>query len=60
MYEKLRQSIWSYNSVFHLVDSWQEDDGNRKVFKLVAVEGEEDFVGLRLPVPVGVGLSRQP
>lgn len=30
---------------FHLVDSWQEDDGNRKVFKLklIAVEGEEDF-----------------
>jgi len=45
VYEKLRQSIWSYNGVFHLVDSWQEDDGERKVFKfkLVAVEGEEDF-----------------
>ena len=45
VYEKLRQGIWSYNGVFHLVDSWQEDDGNRKVFKfkLVAVEGEEDF-----------------
>ena len=45
VYEKLRQSIWSYNGMFHLVDSWQEDDGERKVFKfkLVAVEGEEDF-----------------
>lgn len=51
MYEKLRQGIWSYNGVFHLVDSWQEDDGNRKVFKfkLVAVEGEEDFK--RPPAP---------
>jgi hypothetical protein len=31
--------------VFHLVDSWTEFDGKRKVFrfKLVAVEGEEDF-----------------
>jgi hypothetical protein len=45
VYEKLRQGIWSYNGVFHLVDSWQKDDGERKVFKfkLVAVEGEEDF-----------------
>jgi hypothetical protein len=44
-YEKLRDGIWSYNGIFHLVDSWQEDDGDRKVFKfkLVAVEGEEDF-----------------
>jgi hypothetical protein len=45
VYEKLRQGIWSYNGVFQLVGSWQEDDGERKVFKfkLVAVEGEEDF-----------------
>jgi hypothetical protein len=45
VYEKLRQGIWSYNGVFHLVDSWTEFDGKRKVFrfKLVAVEGEEDF-----------------
>jgi hypothetical protein len=45
VYEKLRQGVWSYNGVFHLADSWQEDDGTRKVFKfkLVAVEGEEDL-----------------
>ncbi len=45
VYEKLRRGIWSYNGVFHLVNSWKEDDGNRKVFKLklIAVEGEEDF-----------------
>jgi hypothetical protein len=45
VYEKLRQGIWSYNGVFYLVDSWQEDDGNRRVFKfkLAAVEGEEDL-----------------
>jgi len=24
VYEKLRQGIWSYNGVFHLVDSWVE------------------------------------
>ncbi|MEW5977625.1 MAG: HNH endonuclease [Acidobacteriota bacterium] len=45
VYEKIRQGIWSYNGVFHLVDSWQERSGSRRVFKfkLLAVEGEEDF-----------------
>ncbi|MBN2224136.1 MAG: HNH endonuclease [Deltaproteobacteria bacterium] len=49
VYEKIKQGIWSYNGVFHLVDSWLEQDGNRHVFKfkLIAVEGEEDFT---LPV----------
>jgi hypothetical protein len=45
VYEKIKKGIWSYNGVFHLVDSWQEQDELRKVFKfkLVAVEGDEDF-----------------
>jgi hypothetical protein len=45
VYEKIRTGIWSYNGIFHLVDSWQEQDEYRKVFKfkLVAVEGEEDL-----------------
>ncbi len=45
IYEKLRQGIWSYNGVFHLVDSWREMSNGRNVFKfrLAAVEGEEDF-----------------
>src|SRR5262245_20842000 len=45
VYEKIRDGIWSYNGVFHLIDSWQERSGQRKVFKfkLLAVEGEEDF-----------------
>ncbi|MCP4612707.1 MAG: HNH endonuclease [Planctomycetes bacterium] len=45
VYEKIKMGIWSYNGIFHLVDSWQEDDEHRKVFKfkLIAVEGEEDF-----------------
>ncbi len=40
VYEKLRVGIWSYNGIFHLVDSWREAAGRRKVFKfkLVAVE----------------------
>lgn len=43
VYEKIKKGIWSYNGVFHLLDSWQEPSGNRQVFKfrLVAVEGEE-------------------
>jgi 5-methylcytosine-specific restriction endonuclease McrA len=45
VYEKLKKGIWSYNGVFHLVDSWQESAEHRQVFKfkLVAVEGDEDF-----------------
>jgi hypothetical protein len=50
VYEKIKQGIWSYNGVFHLVDSWREESDGRHVFKfkLVAVEGEEDF---SQPVP---------
>ncbi len=45
VYEKIKQGIWSYNGVFHLVDSWREQRDGRSVFKfkLVAVEDEEDF-----------------
>lgn len=45
VYEKIRPGIWSYNGVFHLVDSWLERDEHRVVFrfKLIAVEDEEDF-----------------
>lgn len=45
VYEKLRDGIWSYNGIFHLIDAWQESDNKRKVFKfkLIAVEGDEDF-----------------
>ncbi|MBW1647482.1 MAG: HNH endonuclease [Deltaproteobacteria bacterium] len=50
VYEKIKQGIWSYNGVFHLIDSWIEPSNGRNVFKfkLVAVEGEEDF---EKPVP---------
>jgi hypothetical protein len=45
VYEKLRQGIWSYNGVFHLVDAWRQASNGRQVFrfKLVAVEGEDDL-----------------
>jgi len=44
VYEKIHSGIWSYNGMFHLVDSWTERDTYRSVFKfrLVAVEGDED------------------
>jgi hypothetical protein len=50
VYEKIKQGIWSYNGVFHLVDSWIERSNSRNVFKfkLAAVEGDEDF---NIPVP---------
>ena len=50
VYEKIKNGIWSYNGVFHLVDSRRELSHGRKVFKfkLVAVEGEENF---QIPVP---------
>jgi len=57
VYEKLRQGIWSYNGVFHLVDSWQERINERIVFKfkLVAVEGDEDLAS---PVRTDVARTR--
>jgi len=50
VYEKIRSGIWAYNGIFHLIDSWIEVCEKRKVFKfrLIAVEGEEDF---DVPVP---------
>ena len=50
VYEKIKPGIWSYNGIFHLVDSWQEKDEHRKVFKfkLIAVADEED---LSKPIP---------
>ena len=56
VYEKLKQGIWSYNGVFHLVDAGKEHDGKRDVFRfrLVAVEGDEDF-----SVPPSVSAQRR-
>ncbi len=51
VYEKLRQGIWSYNGLFHLIDAWREERNGRMVFrfKLLAVEGEEDFATVAPP-----------
>lgn len=33
VYEKIQPGIWTYNGLFHLVSAWQEESGERKVFK---------------------------
>ncbi len=33
VYEKIRNGIWAYNGIFHLLDSWIETSEERKVFK---------------------------
>jgi len=54
VYEKIRPGIWDYNGVFHLIDAWSEQDERRRVFKfkLIAVEGDEDFSHPPLSAPV--------
>lgn len=49
-YEKIKPGIWSYNGMFHLVDSHRVKSEGRIVFKfrLEAVAGEED---LTIPAP---------
>jgi hypothetical protein len=49
VYEKIHAGIWSYNGIFHLVDSWLERDKVRNVFKfkLIAVEEDRRLVGIR-------------
>lgn len=56
VYEKLRQGIWAYNGIFHLVDSWRQRSNNRSVFKfkLLAVEGDEN-----LAAPVRPDIARR-
>lgn len=43
--KSLEPAYGHINGVFHLVDSWKKPDDHRTVFKfrLIAVEGEEDF-----------------
>ncbi|HTY47378.1 MAG TPA: HNH endonuclease [Methanomassiliicoccales archaeon] len=33
VYEKIRQKLWVYDGIFHLVDAWVESSGTRRVFK---------------------------
>ncbi len=50
VYEKIRAGIWSDNGMFELVDSWQEYDGHRKVFKFKLVAIEENIASTQADV----------
>lgn len=52
VYEKIHAGIWSYNGLFHLVDSWQERDKHRKVFKYKLVSVEDSSKSAQGPVVV--------
>ena len=42
VYEKIQAGIWSYNGLFHLVDSWIEHDGRRHVYKFKLTATDDD------------------
>jgi len=46
VYEKIRDGIWSYNGMFHLVDAWIELDHQRKVFKFKLIAVSDEFEDL--------------
>ena len=70
VYEKIHTGIWSYNGVFHLVDSWLEVSGGRRVFKFKLVAVEEEARQLIESCPcgtdighyqhIGIGTARMP
>ncbi len=47
VYEKIRDGIWSYNGLFHLIDAWIESDGQRNVFKFKLVAAPYDSLSER-------------
>ena len=58
VYEKIQNGIWSYNGLFHLVDSWRENDGKRKVFKFKLVTVEE-LTAQQIPTNLFTGNQRR-
>ena len=47
VYEKIKKGFWVYNGLFNLVDAWQEDSENRKVFKFqLELSETETIIGL--------------
>lgn len=42
VYEKIHTGIWADNGMFHLVDSWRENDRTRRVFKFKLIAVNED------------------
>lgn len=43
VYEKIRTGIWADNGLFHLIDSWRESDGKRRVFKFKLIAVKDDL-----------------
>ena len=58
VYEKIHTGIWSYNGVFHLVDSWQERDTLRSVFNFAWLQWREGKISLshRCSIRLDAGL----
>lgn len=50
VYEKIRPGIWSYNGLFVLVDSWQENDSFRSVFKFKLNTYDSEEIAYNKPI----------
>lgn len=57
VYEKLRKGIWGYNGFFHLVDSWQQSDGVRNVFKF-RLDAIEEILDTRAAVDTSFQITK--
>jgi len=65
VYEKIHSGIWVYNGIFRLIDAWQEESNNRKVFKfrlelsdkLVDVNTDRELVDHNRLIPKEVKLE---
>ena len=47
VYEKIKDGIWSFNGVFKLVDAYEKQVNNRKVFKFILQLTDEKIQGLK-------------
>lgn len=66
VYEKIRDGVWAFDGIFHLVDAWQQHIGQRTVFKFKLVLSEsqshpissyEPFLPHNRIIPAGVKLE---
>jgi hypothetical protein len=49
IYEKLKKGIWVFNGVFDLLDGWQVEQENRKVFKFRFEVSTQKVIHTQLP-----------
>ena len=47
VYEKIKDGIWSFNGVFKLVDAYEKQVNERKVFKFILQLTDERIIGLK-------------